>query len=554
VRSFSYFKYVFVLLLFSWYLFPWKITYANSLPNILLIVAEDMSGHVNSFGDSLAKTPNIDSLSELGIRYPNTFTTAGVCAPSRTSLITGVHQITVGGQHMRTRNFSPHPYRAVPANNIKAFPEILRQHGYYTYVSNKLDYQFSNITKNTGPFTIWDQQSKAPTWQQRDKNKPFFGMYHLDITHESQLFPAKISKNLTDKSVKTVTMPEQVSVPDFLPDTIKVRESIAQLYNNVHVMDKQVGKILNDLRNDKLMDNTIIIWTTDHGDGLPRAKRELYDSGIKVPLVVYWPEKYRPKHLKAKSTDKQLISFVDIAPSILAMADIKTPKFMHGQALLAVASLAPRQAVFASKDRIDEVLFKERAVRTKQYKYIKNYLPNKPGGIKLKYREQLPLMVDIWQAIENETLTKQQLAWYLPRPEEELYSIADDPFELNNLAGSASHLKTLNEMRAQLAKFKERVIDLSDITELTLAQKNWPNKLQPSTSAPVIELKNNRIKIKNITEGASIGFKINDGQWQLYSQPFMASHGDEIKVKAVKYGWQESDVAIIAINTVESML
>jgi len=549
VQKFNFVKRLLFLLIAQLFLLAsnYAYAYANSTPNIILIVAEDMSAHVNAFGDNIAKTPNIDALAKQGVRYPNTFTTAGVCAPSRTSLITGVHQITIGGQHMRTRNFIPHPYRAVPDRDVKAFPEILRQHGYYTFVSNKLDYQFSNITKNTGPFTIWDQQSKQPTWRTRPKNKPFFGMYHLDITHESQLFPTKIEKNLKSNKVSVVTLPEQVSVPPFLPDTLVIRETIAQLYNNVHAMDKLVGKIVDDLRTDNLLNNTIIIWTTDHGDGLPRAKREIYDSGIKVPLVVFWPEKYRPKQLLPNSIDKQLISFVDLAPSILAMANINKPAFMQGEALLVDYDLSPRQYIFAAKDRLDEVTFKERAVRSTQFKYIKNYLPNLPGGIRLKYREQLPVMADVWQAIDEKKLNSNQLAWYLPRPTEELYNIEVDPFELNNLATLARHQDTLLIMRAALTKFKVRVPDLSDISEIRLAKRNWPNKKQPVTSPPKIKRLANKVMLTNSTDGASIGFQLNQEPWQLYVKPFDVKESDHLNVKAVKYGWQESSVKQITI-------
>lgn len=524
-------------------------------PNILLIVAEDMSAKVGAFGDPIALTPVLDELAKTSIRYPNTFTTAGVCAPSRTSLITGVHQITVGGQHMRTRSFKESAYRAVPSPDIKAFPELLRKNGYYTYVSSKLDYQFSNTAPHTGPFTVWDYEGKKPTWRGRPDKQPFFGMYHLDITHESQLFPKKIAINKNKGIVKDWIKAEQVAIPAYYPDTPLVRKGIAQHYNNIHAMDSQVGEILAQLEQDGLADSTIVIWTTDHGDALPRSKRELYDSGLKVPMIIHWPESFRPSSIRNGSIDSQLLSFVDIAPSILAMANISVPAYIQGKARIPnnhVASsktsninIAQREYIYASKDRLDEFPFKERAVRNKQFKYIKNYLPNKPGATHLGYRDQMVLMQDLWRQLEAGKMNKQQAIWFNDRPSEELYDIVKDPEEVNNLAYHSAYQAQLNTMRLALKEWQAHVPDLSDLSEIELAQQSWPNGKQPITPQPTIYLdESGLIAIKGNMVGSSIGYQITHGnkkgKWQVYNQPIPVEQGIKITAKAVRYGYKTS--------------
>lgn len=528
-------------------------------PNILLIVAEDMSAKVGAFGDSIAQTPNLDKLAKSSVRYPNTFTTAGVCAPSRTSLITGVHQITVGGQHMRTRSFKGSEYRAVPAPDIKAFPELLRKNGYFTYVSSKLDYQFSNTSPHTGPFTVWDYEGKKPTWRTAPKGQPFFGMYHLDITHESQLFPKKSTKNKKSGLVKNWIKPEQVPVPAYYPDTPIIREGIALHYNNIHAMDNQVGELLAQLKKDGLIDNTIVIWTTDHGDSLPRGKREIYDSGLKVPMIIHWPEKYQPKEIERGSVDKQLISFVDLAPSILAMANIQSPDFIQGKVRLPnvnIATAPKREYIYASKDRLDEFPFRERAVRNNQFKYIKNYLPNKPGATHLAYRDQMLLMQELWREFEAGRMNKQQAFWFNNRPTEELYDIINDPEEVNNLADNSSYMKQLKTMRQALKEWQTHTADLSDRPEIELAKQFWPNGEQPVTTQPSLFIdESGYLAIKGNTLGSSLAFQINYSfknsnkrknqqlnQWQVYSQPIKIEKGMTVSAKAVRYGYKASDI------------
>src|SRR5918994_2260109 len=241
-------------------------------PNILWISNEDMSPRLGAYGDGLARTPTLDRLAKESVRFTNAFTTAPVCAPSRAAIITGMYQNAIGAQHMRTTENTvaelPGPYLAVPPSYVKAFPEYLRAAGYYTSNRAKTDYQFGT------PFTIWDDLGNQAHWRNRaDKSQPFFSVFNLEITHESRIFPsspARAGKPLGTDAAK-------LQVPPYYPDTPLVREELARMYDNIADMDAQVGAILKQLEEDGLADNTIVFYWSDHGDGIPRGKRSLYD-------------------------------------------------------------------------------------------------------------------------------------------------------------------------------------------------------------------------------------------------------------------------------------
>jgi arylsulfatase A-like enzyme len=505
-------------------------------------MAEDMSARVGAFGDEVAVTPNIDKLAKRAVRYPNTFTAAGVCAPSRAAHILGMHQISVGAQHMRTQDFKLSDYLAVPPAHVKAFPELLRAGGYYTFTNNKLDYQFSRYPAHSGPFTIWDVEGKRGHWRNVPKDKPFFGFITIETTHESRMFADKVEKNRQSKGWQEPVLAESVIVPPFLADTPEMRSNVTQHYNNIHNMDRQVGRLLAELQEDGLLDSTIVVWTTDHGDGLPRAKREIYDSGIKVPMLVAWPENSRPKHLRPNSEVKKLISFVDFAPTFLQIAGVKAPNYIQGKAHFGYQNIPPREYIYASKDRLDEFAFRERAVRSASFKYIRNYMPNRPGAVPLSYREQLSGMGSLWKLFKAGKLNKAQAFWFNPRPAEELYNVLNDPFELNNLANDGQYQAELARLRKVLDSRLNIIGDESRQPELALAQLSWPNGQQPITEPAIIRRNGEMISLSSATLGASLGYQIDNGPWQLYQAPIAIESGRILKAKAVRYGWKESPV------------
>jgi len=515
---------------------------AADRPNILVLMAEDMSPRVGAFGDPVASTPNIDRLAAAGVRFTNVFTTAGVCAPSRAAHITGMHQTAIGAQHMRTSSHRPNEYRAVPPPEVKAYPELLRAAGYYTLTNGKLDYQFSTYAAGSGPFTIWDYEGDEPDWNGRAAGQPFYALINFGMTHESRMFAKNVVQQ-RERGWAQVTDLDAIAVPPYYPDTAVVRRDIAQLYDNIHEMDRQVGEWLSRLEADGLAGDTIVIWTTDHGDGLPRAKRELYDSGTRVPLVLRWPERWRPEVIEPGAIDERLVSFVDFAPSVLRWAGVEPPTWLHGVPVLADPA-ARRDYVFASKDRLDEMPFRERSVRDGRYRYLYNYRSGEPGAKPLRYREQLALMQELHAWYDSGRMSAQQAFWFEPRPEEELYDLAADPHEVNNLAGEPAYADVLDRMRGALAAWRARVPDSSDEPEDAMAERFWPGGEQPLTAVPKIEVENGRVTLRCATEGASIGYRLGDGAWVLYTGPFDIAGGVELRARAVRYGWRESAEAV----------
>lgn len=535
-------------------------------PNILLLMAEDMSARVGAFGDPVAVTPNIDQLAREGVRYPNTFTTAGVCAPSRAAHIMGAHQNSFGAQHMRTTSSHyPLQYNTVPPPQMKAYPELLRHAGYFTFVTDKLDYQFSGGGLGSGPFTIWDLETRSALpwksdpfpWQQVPGGVPFFGFMTFMETHESGLFPRWSWPRSTahtflqalhiylNRGVEDVVAPGDVAVPPYLPDTPPVRRDIARQYNNIHTMDLRVGMILAQLRADGLDDNTIVIWTTDHGSGVPRGKRELFDSGIKVPMVIRWPEKYRPADATPGTVDERLISFVDLGPTVLALAGVAEPDYMEGKPFAGVANPVPNTYIYAARDRLDEQPDRQRAVRDSRFKYIFNFYPGEPGAAHLEFRDTLDSMRDLWAQLDAGKLDAAQRRWFAPRLEEELYDTWTDPDELRNLADSQDYAAQLERMRAAFADWQQRGVDMGAIPEEQMVREFWPNLEQPQTATPSLARdEQGRVVISCTTQGASIGFRLGeDGRWMLYTAPIAVLRGQVVTAKAVRYGWSESEEA-----------
>lgn len=528
-------------------------------PNILILMAEDMSARVGAFGDDVAVTPVLDQLAKEGVRYPNTFTTAGVCAPSRAAHITGMHQVSMGGQHMRSSNGPTGGYKAVPPPQVKAYPELLRAAGYYTWTDQKLDYQFSGTQSGSGPFTIWDDEGGDGHWQNRQPGQPFFGLINFIVTHESGVFtplgnwPNSFTHLLmqTMRAAFLPSLPEaepispgQVNVPPYYPDTKTVRADIARHYNNIVVMDRQVGEILAQLEADGLADSTIVIWTTDHGDGLPRAKRDLFDTGIKVPMIIRWPDAYRPRGVSANGIDTRLVSFIDVAPTLLNLAKAAVPSYLQGQDFI---QGKPREYIFASRDRIDEVPDRQRAVRDPQYKYIRSWHPEQPGGHPLAFRDNMAMMREMWTLLKEGKLNAVQRQWFEAPGKERLYDVIKDPLELNNLTVNPDYKKVLQRMRGAQAQWQQRVEDWSDMPEAEMLASFQPDGSVPVTEPPAISVSAGKLFLNCATQGASMGYQMMDGRWRLYHGPVEVDPGETIVAKAVRYGWEESEAVSLIV-------
>ena len=513
-------------------------------PNILWITCEDMSPHLGAFGDRVVKTPNLDRLAAEGIRYSRVYSTAGVCAPSRSALITGMYQTSIGTQHMRTLQADPFPHKSSPVKSysavlpeqVRCFPEYLRKAGYYTTNNEKQDYQF------VPPVTVWDESSRKAHWRNRPADKPFFSIFNLVITHESQIWAR-------DKETLLVR-PEDVTVPVYYPDTKTVRHDIARHLSNVMRMDSIVGTIIKQLKEDGLYDNTIIFFYSDHGDGLPFVKREVYDRGLRVPMIVRIPEKFRVNGAKpAGSTDDQLISFVDLAPTVLSLANIPLPGYLQGQAFLGPKKAAtPRKYIFAGRDRMDTEVDRVRAVGDGRYKYYRNFMPEKPYYQNINYRLGIPMMKELLQLRDDGKLNATQQLWFRKtKPEEELCDTRTDPNEFTNLATQPAYQAKLRELRAQMDAWLKKVGDKGALSEAEMLKQMWNgNSEPPKTADPELVKSGNTVALRCATPGASIGYVLKRGDdqpnvWQVYAgKPLPVQPGDSLRVVAHRIGYLPS--------------
>ena len=523
-------------------------------PNIVWISNEDMSPHLGAYGDRTARTPVLDRLARESVRYTRAFTTAPVCAPSRAAIVTGMYQTSIGAQHMRTTEDRvpelPGPYLAVPPFYVKAFPEYLRAAGYYTTNRAKTDYQFGT------PFTIWDEVGRTAHWRNRvDKDQPFFSVFNLEVTHESQIFPSSPAR----KGKQLVTDATELEVPPYYPDTPVVREELARMYDNIADMDAQVGEILKQLQEDGLMENTIVFYWSDHGDGVPRAKRSLYDSGLRVPLMIRWP-KALGSSVAAGSVRDELVSFIDLAPTVLGLAGVEIPAHMQGRALLGRSAAPAPEFVFAARDRMDIEYDMMRSARDGRFLYIRNFSPELPYAGHVIYRNQSAIMQE-WLRLQAERkLTGPATLWMrTSRPAEELYDTQADPHQVHDLSADPAHRATLARMRAAVAEWMTRSGDQGLINEAEMIQRMWPGGVQPETAQPYIVPRRTPLDparpasmtidgptefvIYVPTQGASVGYTTDAGAtpaWRLYTGPILVNGPATLRAKAIRYGYKES--------------
>ena len=419
---------------------------AADRPNILWLSAEDISSHLGCCGDENAITPHLDKLAREGVRYTHAFTTAGVCAPCRSGIITGMYQTTLGTHHMRCK--------AVLPKHIKPFPMYLREAGYYCTNNSKTDYQFSH------PKETWDMSGRKGHWRNRKKGQPFFAVFNFTGCHESG-----IASEAKYKTVSANLKPSQrqdaskLSLPPYYPDTPIVREDWKRNYELITAMDSWAGDLIAQLKEDGLYENTIIFFWSDHGVGLPRAKRWLYDSGTRVPLIVRMP---KSAGLKA-GVNNRLVSSIDFGPTVLSLAGLEIPKHMQGRSFIGGT---PRKFVFGARDRMDERYDIIRSVRGPRFRYIRNYEPLKTYYQYMNTPEKGATMREIRRvAAAGKLPNAAKLFMASAKPTEELYDLETDPHEIHNLVGKRNHINKLNELRAAHSDWVKRTGDLGLLPE-----------------------------------------------------------------------------------------
>ncbi len=430
-------------------------------PNILCITCEDISPWLGCYGNPHAITPNLDRLAAEGTRYTSAFVTAPVCAPTRSCIITGVYATSLGTQHLRSD---------VPLPTYsRCFTEYLRSAGYYCTNNSKKDYNFTDT--NT-----WDDSSPQAHWRNRPAGRPFFSVFNITNTHQAQIngsdteWHDKCGRHLTDAERHD---PAEMTVPPYYPDSPMVRKILARYHDLITLMDRRVGEILAELEADNLADETIVFFYSDHGCGIPRHKRVLYDTGLNVPFILRVPPKYA--HLaptRPGRTTERLISAVDLAPTMLGLVGLAIPGYMQGAPFLGPATAKPRQYVFAASSRVDEAYDMSRCVRDGRYKYIRNYLPHLPLIQRSAYCDQAEIMQELRRLAAEGDLTAAQAALWNKRPAEELYDTQTDPLELNNLIDSPRHAKIKARLKAELHRWMLDIKDAGLLSEAAMHRRS----------------------------------------------------------------------------------
>ena len=419
----------------------------QTLPNILWITSEDNGPHLGCYGDTYAVTPNLDRFAKRSLRYTKASSTAPVCAPARTTIISGIYPPATGAEHMRSMTRLP--------DNFKMYPAYLRQLGYYCTNNSKEDYNLEKVGE------VWNDGGRKAHWKNRPDGKPFFAIFNHTISHESQI------RNKIDPANR-IHDPSKVRIPAYHPDTPEVRKDWAQYYDRITMMDKLVGENLREIEEAGLTNDTIVFYYGDHGSGMPRSKRWPYFSGLNVPLIVHVPEKFKhlaPPEYKTGVTSDRLVGFIDLAPTLLSIAGEKAPAHMQGHAFMGQNTAPAQKFSFGFRGRMDERYDMVRTVFDGRHVYIRNYMPHKPYGQYLDYMFQTPT-TRVWHDLYHAgKLNASQSIFWQTKPAEELYDLEADPDEVNNLATSKDHSNILKQMRRAHRNWAAKVRDVGFLPE-----------------------------------------------------------------------------------------
>lgn len=534
-------------------------------PNILWISTHDISPDLGCYaavwpGAEYAHTPHLDQLAAEGVRYDHAFALAPVCAPSRSAIITGMFPTAIGTMHMRSK--------AVPPPEVRCFPEYLRAAGYYCSCNAYTDHQFQT------PVTVFDAFGPQAHWRNRpNPEQPFFAMFHGMLTHESQIHasPEALQQRGISLPPEQCHDPAQAPLPPYYPDTPVFRQVWAQYADLITHMDRWAGELLRQLEEDGLAENTLVVFWSDHGVGLPRAKRYPYESGLREPLIMRWPGKIQPG-----TAHQELVYLMDLAATMLAVAGVPLPEHLHAQPLFDAQGQpgAPaRQYVFGHRDRMDEQEDTIRTVRDQRFRYLRNYHPDRPYLQHHEYADQMSTWKELRRLCFEEAnqlaigetpsrLTAVQRHFLASsKPPEELYDLHADPYETVNLADDPHYTDDLRRMREALEQWQQQYGDLGLLPESELMQRWRPDGIAQVTAAPVLQLIDGVLHVHCATPGASIGWTSDAPQvsseagifhaitgdpdtggrfWHLYSVPFVPPAGKQLCFRAQRLGFRAS--------------
>lgn len=545
--------------------------------NVVWLVAEDLSPfYLNAYGDPRAPTPNLNRLAKEGVVYTHNFSVSGVCSPSRATLATGLYPNSFGAQNMRTLNQQAAnreagiiDYQVVPPPEVKMVSEIMRENGYYTTNNAKEDYQFFKSE------LAWDESSVFAHWRNRpDEKTPFFSVFNAGVTHESSMWnsqvrqedcmefpPRRSLKNWWERrGYKTIEEYENdtislkvgedlaVEAPPYLPQNEIGKKAMRKVYSNIVRMDRFFGNILDQLEEDGLLEETIIVWYSDHGGPLPRQKRLLYDSGLRVPMIIRYPNKKR-----GGERDNSLISFVDFPPTLLSMVGIKPPSYMQGQAFAGTfKSKTPRAFIHAHADRFDESVDMIRAVRNRKFKYLKNFHPERPYYLPLAYREKMDVMKELLRMRDAGELDENQSLWFRQtKDEEELFDTEKDPHELSNIAKDPAYAEVLAALRTECERWMNTIDDKGFIDEVELIGSFYPNGKAQLSESPKIDIKKGKVFVSITEPGVRIGYRYTSEKapymgWNIYTEPIEEKSEDTLEIITHRLGYKYGITTVVS--------
>ena len=428
-------------------------SYAAERPNIVWIIVDDMSANFSCYGETAIQTPNVDQLAREGVRFTNAYVTAPVCSTCRSAFITGMYQTSIGAHHHRSGRGEK---KIRLPDHIKLVPEILQEAGYHTSLGSWPQAKKGRFGKSDYNFE-WDEAIyHGNDWSTRKDGQPFFHQIQTPggKRRSGTLDGARRFRKQCAESFGSATPVSKVTLPPYYPNDPVLLEDWAAYLDCCRYTDRLVGEVVARLKEEGLLDSTVILFMTDHGISHARGKQFLYDEGVHVPLVIKGPG------VQAGATRSDLVEHIDIAALSLGLAGIPIPDHMHANDILG-PDYQPREAVFAARDRCDETVEHIRSVRTHQYKYIRNFLPQRPMLQPCAYKDKKSILIALRKAHENGELNAMQekLLFSETREPEELYDLQTDPHELNNLASESKHAATLKEMRKRLDDWMESTND-----------------------------------------------------------------------------------------------
>ncbi len=433
---------------------------AADRPNILWIVSEDNASHwLGCYGNQDAQTPNLDALASRSTRFTAAYSNAPVCAVARATILMGRYSPSMGTQHMRSRHVIP--------SNLTPYVTHLRKAGYYTSNASKTDYNFEGNDK-----ALWDDCSHKAHYNKRPNGKPFFSIFNLTVSHESNLFPKKIAGNRKKGLIPETPRldPAKLTLPPSLPDLPEMRHDFAIYHDTMTALDTQIGGILAQLEKDGLADDTIIFYYGDHGGPTPRGKRYLHDTGVRIPMLVHVPEKWaKLSPFKNGSVSDEPLAFVDLAPTLLSLASLPKDPHHQGRPFLGPNRSEPKKHVFLFADRFDEIYGLRRGLTDGRYKYVRHFTPHVWAAPYSFYQFQMASWPAWQKAWKTGKLTGTHASlWENDQPTEELYDTQSDPWEIKNLVSTSmdpAHSKRLAQMRDALRKKMAEIRDTAIVPE-----------------------------------------------------------------------------------------